>query len=212
MRQEKDIPTVFVVDDDAGMRDSIRWLLESVNHKVEVYSDAQEFLEGLDPEQPGVVLLDIRMPGVSGLELQEWLRDRGLEIPVIILTGHADVPAAVRAMKGGALDFIEKPYNAQYLIETVQKAIEQDQQRRELGSRREELRRRAARLTTRESQVAKRVVQGYSNKAIARELDLSPKTVEVHRGRVMEKMEAGSTAELVQMLIAAEWTTEEEEA
>jgi FixJ family two-component response regulator len=206
MASEPDSPVVFVVDDDEGVRESVRWLLESVNLAVEAYDDAQSFMSGFQDGQPGVVLLDIRMPGASGLEVQEWLREQGVETPVVILTGHADVPAAVRAMKGGALDFIEKPYNAQSLIETVQRAIQEDLQRRESGSRRHELRGRIERLTSREGQVAKLVAKGYSNKAIARELDLSPKTVEVHRARVMDKMEAGSTAELVQMLVTARWT------
>lgn len=206
MASEPDSPVVFVVDDDEGVRESVRWLLESVNLAVEAYDDAQAFMSGFRDNQPGVVLLDIRMPGASGLEVQEWLREQGVETPVVILTGHADVPAAVRAMKGGALDFIEKPYNAQSLIETVQRAIQEDHQRRESGSRRHELRSRIDRLTGREGQVAKLVAKGYSNKAIARELDLSPKTVEVHRARVMDKMEAGSTAELVQMLVTARWT------
>ncbi|HKL76803.1 MAG TPA: response regulator [Gammaproteobacteria bacterium] len=199
---------VFVVDDDEGVRESVRWLLESVNLEVEVFDDAQTFMRGFRDDQPGVVLLDIRMPGASGLEVQEWMREQGVETPVVILTGHADVPAAVRAMKGGALDFIEKPYNAQALIETVQRAIQEDQQRRESGSWRSELRGRIERLTSREGQVAKLVAKGLSNKAIARKLDLSPKTVEVHRARVMDKMEAGSTAQLVQMLVTAEWTEE----
>jgi FixJ family two-component response regulator len=206
MASEPDSPVVFVVDDDEGVRESVRWLLESVNLAVEAFDDAQAFMSGFRDDQPGVVLLDIRMPGASGLEVQEWLREQGVDTPVVILTGHADVPAAVRAMKGGALDFIEKPYNAQSLIETVQRAIQEDHQRRESGSRRHELRCRIDRLTGREGQVAKLVAKGYSNKAIARELDLSPKTVEVHRARVMDKMEAGSTAELVQMLVTAKWT------
>jgi len=208
MASEPENPMVFVVDDDEGVRESVRWLLESVNLEVEVFDDAQTFMRGFRDDQPGVVLLDIRMPGASGLEVQEWMREQGVETPVVILTGHADVPAAVRAMKGGALDFIEKPYNAQALIETVQRAIQEDQQRRESGSWRSELRGRIERLTSREGQVAKLVAKGLSNKAIARKLDLSPKTVEVHRARVMDKMEAGSTAQLVQMLVTAEWTEE----
>ena len=208
MASEPENPVVFVVDDDEGVRESVRWLLESVNLEVEVFDDAQTFMSGFRDDQPGVVLLDIRMPGASGLEVQEWMREQGVETPVVILTGHADVPAAVRAMKGGALDFIEKPYNAQALIETVQRAIQEDQQRRESGSWRSELRGRIDRLTSREGQVAKLVAKGLSNKAIARKLDLSPKTVEVHRARVMDKMEAGSTAQLVQMLVTAEWTEE----
>jgi FixJ family two-component response regulator len=206
MTTATDAPMVYVVDDDQGVRESVQWLLESVNLDVQAYDDAQSFMGGFKDDRCGVILLDIRMPGASGLEVQEWLREQGVETPVVILTGHADVPAAVRAMKGGAMDFIEKPYNAQSLIETVQRAIQEDHQRRESGSRREELRGRIDRLTSREGQVAKLVAKGFSNKAIARELDLSPKTVEVHRARVMDKMEAGSTAELVQMLVTAEWT------
>jgi FixJ family two-component response regulator len=197
-------PTVFVVDDDPGVLESVRWLLESVGLGVRAFDNPQDFLAAFDPmDGPACLLLDIRMPGMSGLDLQDWLNTEGYEVPVVFLTAHGDVPLAVRAMKAGALEFIEKPYNAQQLIDTVQQAIETDRRQREAGARRHQVRARVDTLTPRERQVARMVVDGFSNKGIAAELGLSPKTVEVHRGRVMTKMGAGSTAELVQMVYEA---------
>jgi FixJ family two-component response regulator len=197
-------PMVYVVDDDPGVLESVRWLLESVDLQVRTFDNPQDFTAAFgDDAGPACLLLDIRMPGMSGLDLQDWLSQEGHSVPVIFLTAHGDVPLAVRAMKAGALEFIEKPYNAQQLIETVQHAIETHRQYQEEGARRHRVRNRVMRLTPRERQVARMVVEGNSNKGIAAELGLSPKTVEVHRGRVMAKMGAGSTAELVQMVYEA---------
>ncbi|HKJ70642.1 MAG TPA: response regulator transcription factor [Gammaproteobacteria bacterium] len=197
-------PTVYVVDDDPGVLESVRWLLESVNLEVRTFHNPQDFLVAADDQEgPACLLLDIRMPGMSGLDLQDALTEEGFTIPVIFLTAHGDVPLAVRAMKAGALEFIEKPYNAQQLIEAVQHAIDTHRQQQVEGARRHKARDRVERLTPRERQVARMVVEGFSNKGIAGELGLSPKTVEVHRSRVMAKMDAGSTAELVQMVYEA---------
>lgn len=197
-------PTVYVVDDDPGVLESVRWLLQSVGLQVRTLDDPQALFGALEEHDgPACLLLDIRMPGMSGLDLQERLNREGYSIPVIFLTAHGDVPLAVRAMKAGALEFLEKPYNAQQLIETVQQAVEIHRRQRAEGAHRWQLRSQVRRLTPRERQVARMVVEGFSNKGIAGELGLSPKTVEVHRGRVMAKMGAGSTAELVQMIYQA---------
>lgn len=192
-------PTVFLVDDDRDIRDSLRWLLESVGLQLQAFASAQEFLDAYRPETPGCLLLDVRMPGMSGLELQEKLLECGFDIPTIILTGHADVPMAVRAMKSGALDFIEKPFSDQILLDQVNLALEKDAHRRAKKARDGDLVRRVDSLSPRERTVMLKVVEGKSNKAIAVELKLSQKTVEVHRAHVMSKVRAKSVAELVQI-------------
>ncbi len=198
-RQDEPKPTVFLVDDDRDIRDSLRWLLESVGLRLQAFASAQEFLDAYVPESPGCLLLDVRMPGMSGLELQEKLLESGFDIPTIILTGHADVPMAVRAMKSGALDFIEKPFSDQILLDQVNLALERDAHRRAKKARDGDLIRRVESLSPRERTVMLKVVEGKSNKAIALELKLSQKTVEVHRAHVMSKVRASSVAELVQI-------------
>jgi RNA polymerase sigma factor (sigma-70 family) len=196
-------PIVFVVDDDPAMRDSLRWLLESVGLQVQTYATAAEFLAGRDPSTPGCLVLDVRMPGMSGLDLQEELRRRHTDLPTIVVTGHAEVPMAVRAVKAGAIDFIEKPFSDQLLLDRVRQALEIDRQEREARARREEARRRVGHLTPREREVLDLVVAGRANKEIASALGLSPKTVEVHRARVMEKMEVDSLADLIKVAMQA---------
>jgi two-component system, LuxR family, response regulator FixJ len=194
-------PVVFVVDDDPAMRDSLRWLIESTGVRVETYRDAQTFLDACQPEMPGCLVLDVRMPGMSGLDLQAELARRGIALPTIVITGHAEVPLAVRAVKAGAIDFIEKPFSDQLLLDRVRQGLELDRQGRDGRRRRAEARRRAGSLTQREREVLDLVVAGRSNRAIAAGLGLSPKTVEVHRAHVMEKMGAASVAELVHLAI-----------
>ncbi len=196
-------PTVFVVDDDPAMRQSLRWLIESVNLSVETYAAAQEFLAAYDPSRSGCLVLDVRMPGMGGLDLQDELRSREIEIPIIIVTGYAEVPTAVRALKGGAVDFIEKPFSDQLLLDRIQQAIASDRQARARQAERAELSARVAQLTPREREVMQLVVGGSSNREIAAELGLSVKTVEVHRARVMEKMKVDSLAELVRLVLSA---------
>jgi len=191
--------TVFVVDDDAAMRDSLRWLLQSIGLAVETYASAEEFLGRYDADQPGCLVLDVRMPGMSGLTLQETLVARGITLPVIVITGYGEVPTAVRALKAGALDFIEKPFNDDVLLERVRQALDKDRTARAARSRQTEARARFAQLTAREREVMELVTAGKANKVIAAELGLSPKTVEVHRANVMRKMEADSVAELVRL-------------
>lgn len=194
---------VFVVDDDAAVCDSLRFLIESVGLRVRTFSSADGFLAAYTPDQPGCVVLDIRMPGMSGLELQEQLAKRGHTLPVIIITAHGDVPSAVRAMRAGAVDFMSKPFNDQDLLDRVHQALAKDAQARQDEAVRAGIAAKVALLTPREREVMDLVVSGMSNKGIAAQLQLSAKTVETHRARVMEKMEAGSLAELVRMVLAA---------
>lgn len=197
-------PTVFVVDDDQAVRDSLRWLLESVGHPVESFSSALEFLASYQPEQPGCLVLDVRMPGMSGLELQEALANRHFCIPILIITGHGDISMAVQAMKDGALDFIEKPFNDQLLLDRVQNAIVQDARWRQERNEKSELKERLDQLTPREKEVLQEVVAGKPNKVVAHTLGISVKTVEIHRARAMEKMQANSLPQLVAMCIACD--------
>lgn len=200
-----DVPAVYVVDDDKAVRDSLCWLIESVGMRVETFASAREFLDRCDAgDVRGCLVADVRLPGVSGLDLQESLRQRGLYLPTIVITGHGDVPIAVRAMKAGALDFIEKPFSDQVLLDRIREAIRRDERYQELAAKREEIAERYDRLSRREREVMKLVVQGRLNKQIAADLDLSHKTIEVHRAHAMEKMEAQSLAELVRMAVVLE--------
>ncbi|HHC71750.1 MAG TPA: response regulator transcription factor [Thiotrichales bacterium] len=192
-------PTVFVVDDDEAMRNSLRWLIESVGLAVECHDSAESFLDSYYPGRSGCLLLDVRMPGMSGLELQEYLHRNEINIPVIIITGHGDVPMSVRAMKEGAIDFIEKPFNDELLLDAIRNALAVNEKQREKQALRAELAARLATLTPREHEVMEMVTAGRSNKEIASALGVSAKTVEAHRAKVMDKMQASSLAELVRM-------------
>jgi two-component system response regulator FixJ len=196
-------PTVFVVDDDRDLCDSLRWLIESDGLRVETYASAQDFLDAYDPVRPGVLVLDVRMPGMDGLDLQQHLIGIGHGIPIIILTGHADVPMAVRAVKAGALEFLQKPVNDQILLDCIRKAIRLDTQNRSKKKRKDEILTRMALLTPREREVLNLVVAGKPNKQIAHELSVSEKTVEVHRKRLMKKVQVGSAVELVRVVLSA---------
>jgi RNA polymerase sigma factor (sigma-70 family) len=193
--------TVFVVDDDQAMRNSLKWLISSVGMRVECFGSADEFLASHHGGGAGCLLLDVRMPGMSGLELQEILAERNITLPVIIITGHGDVAMAVRAMKAGAIDFIEKPFNDELLLDAIRNALALDERRRDVQLERAEVAQRLEQLTPREREVMEMVTEGKSNKEIAAELGVSAKTVEAHRARVMEKMRAGSLAELVRMAL-----------
>ena len=192
-------PTVFIVDDDPAMRESLRWLIESVGLAVETYGAARDFLDSYDPSRSGCLVLDVRMPGLSGLDLQSELTKQQIRIPTIIITGYAEVPMAVRALKEGAIDFIEKPFSDQHLLDRIRQAIEADRQARLVSAAQDDIADRHERLTPRERQVMAMVVEGKSNKSIAQDFGLSDKTVEVHRAKVMEKMRARSLAELIKM-------------
>jgi FixJ family two-component response regulator len=191
--------TVFVVDDDEGMRISVRRLLETAGLKVETFADAASFLNACDPQRPGCLLLDVCMPGMNGLELQAALNERGITLPVIIMTAYGDVPKTVQAFKAGGYDFIEKPFQADHILDRVRTALELDAGRRAEHDRLAEIRSCYNSLTARERDVMTGVVGGHLNKQIAAELNVSPKTVELHRAHVMQKMKASSLAELVQM-------------
>jgi two-component system response regulator FixJ len=196
--------TVYVVDDDAAMRDSLCWLLSSVSLRAKAYASADEFLADWDPNAPGCLLLDLRMPGLNGLELQERLVRDGHHIPIIFLSGHGDVPTAVRAMQAGAVEFLTKPFSERFLLERVQAALEQDAQQRKQRRQTEVLRARYAVLTPREREVLHLVVAGKVNREIAEELSISPKTVELHRSNLMKKMHADSIPSLVAMCLNIE--------
>ena len=195
-------PTVFVVDDDEAFRRSVQWLLASVNLKAALCASAQEFLRAVRPGQIGCLVTDVRMPGVSGLDLQRMMAEREIHLPVIVMTAHGDVDMAVRAMKEGAMDFLQKPFNDQVFLDLVQKAIG-DSVRAEHDRRRQAaLRRRLEQLTPRERQVLELVVEGKTNRAIADTFAISEKTVEAHRARVMDKTGAKSLAELMKLVLA----------
>ena len=193
--------TVFIVDDDSGVRSSIRVLLKSIGIAATAMGSAREFLDTFDPDQPGCLVLDIRMPGMSGMELQQQLNMKGAIIPVIFITGHGDVPMAVEAMQHGAFDFLQKPFRDQDLIDRIQKALARDRETRQGLRKHSEIRQRLDSLTPREKDVLKLLTQGQQNKVMAGELGLSQRTVEIHRAHVMEKMGAQSVAQLVRMVL-----------
>ncbi|MWV11340.1 response regulator [Pseudomonas sp. R-28-1W-6] len=194
---------VYVVDDDQGMLDSTVWLLESVGLKAVPFTNGRDFLDACDASRNACVLLDVRMPGMGGLNVQEEMRARGLDLPVIFVSGHADVPIVVRAFKAGAHDFIEKPYNEQLLLDSVQQALSRIDARRSGSSGHAELQARLDSLTPRERDVLLPLVRGYTNREVAEQLQISVKTVDLYRARVMKRMQAERLPDLVGMLIAA---------
>ena len=196
--------SVFIVDDDDAVRSSLRLLLKSVGLPAIAYASASEFLSAWQAEQPGCVVLDVRMPGMSGIELQHELNRRGAIMPVIFISGHADIPMAVEAIQHGAFDFLQKPFRDQDLIDRVQRALATDAQNRGELAKREVIRARFDSLTPREREVLTLVTQGKANKVMAGDLGVSQRTVEIHRARVMEKMGAASLAQLVRMMLDLE--------
>ena len=190
---------VFIVDDDAPMRESLKNLLRSVGLRVEAFPSAQEFLRSARPDVPSCLVLDVRLPGLSGLDLQKQMAEGDRDMPIIFITGHGDIPMTVQAMKAGAVEFLTKPFRDQELLDAVQHALARDRQAREQRAQSEALRRRYRLLTPRERDVLARVVAGLLNKQIAGELGTSEASVKVHRQHVMEKMGATSLADLVRM-------------
>jgi two-component system, LuxR family, response regulator FixJ len=188
-------PTVFIVDDDPEWCYSLKWLLESINIKSETYNEGLSYLNAYNAQQRGCLLLDIRMPGISGLQLQEQLNECGCQLPIIIISGHADVPLAVRAMKAGAFDFITKPVNEQQLLDLVYKAIEHDKYRDTILNQ-AEIAQRYDSLTSREREIMDHVLEGKLNKQIAADLGISIKTIESHRSNLMHKLQVRNLAEL----------------
>ncbi len=194
-------PTVFIVDDDEQVRNALSLLMESVGLNTESYASAQEYLEQFDVDKPGCLILDVRMPGISGLDLQARLAAERIHPTIIIITGHGDVPMAVRAVTAGAVDFIEKPFNNQSMLDTVHKAIEQDAIQRGESSRIQEIEAHYNELTPREKEVLQFVIEGKRNKIIAADMNISQSTVEAHRSRVMEKMAAETLSDLMRMAL-----------
>jgi len=192
-------PLVCIVDDDPGIRRALSRLIRVAGLRVECFPSAQAFRENPDEDCPRCLVLDVRMPGQSGLDLQAELGRIGLDIPIVFITGHGDVPSSVRAMRGGAVDFLEKPFDHRELLASIHRALELSRQSRAGARERAEIERRVASLTSRERQVMETVVTGLMNKQIADRLGAAEKTIKVHRGRVMQKMQAGSVADLVRM-------------
>ena len=195
-----DKPTVFLIDDDQAVRDAVALLLQTGGLAVETFASATDFLEAGVAQRPGCLVLDVRMPGLSGLDLQKQLRTGGYRIPIIFMTGHGDIPMAIRAMKAGAFDFTEKPFQGQALLARIQEALAFDVRERRRQAYRTEAAARVALLSPREREVLDRVVEGQYNKVIAAELGISLSTVEIHRKRVMEKLQAESLSDLIRLL------------
>ena len=192
-------PTAYVVDDDESIRTLWRWLMESNGIAVRTFATAEEFIESYRYGGAGCLVLDLKLPDMSGLELQEYLNGRDIEIPIVFVTGHGDVPAAVSALKGGAVDFIQKPFSHREVLAIIANAFQRDAELRDRRARQLRIAGRLATLTEREREVLQRIIEGKPNKIIASELDISVKTVEFHRAKVMEKTGVDSVAELVQV-------------
>ncbi|MDH3713209.1 MAG: response regulator [Gammaproteobacteria bacterium] len=197
-----DEATVFVVDDDDAVRDSVMLLLKSAGLATEGYGDGQSFLDAVDAKRAGCIVLDVRMPGMSGLDLQKKLNELGSTLPIVFVTGHGDVPMAVEAMRAGAEEFLQKPFRDQDLLDRVHTALQRDQDNRAVNIQRHDVQDRVAQLTAREREVFEQLVNGESTKQIAAAFALSPRTVEIHRSRVLEKMGVRSVAELVKLALA----------
>jgi two-component system response regulator FixJ len=195
-------PTLFIVDDDEAVRESLQLLLESAGHSVRSFASGSEFLTAMPSSEDGCLITDVRMPGIGGLDVQERLRDEHIALPVIVITGHGDVPLAVRAMKAGAVDFVEKPFTEQAILAAVERALEIGRRKPKVGIEVADAEARLSQLTEREHEVLRLLVAGKPNKIIAYELGISPRTVEIHRARVMEKTRARSLSELVRLAIA----------
>ncbi len=195
-------PTVFVVDDESSVRSSLQWLLESIRLRVETFESAEAFLAKLQGDRAGCLVLDVRMPGMSGPELMDRLKELHVSMPIIFLSAHGDVPLAVRTMKGGALDFLQKPYNNQQFLERVRQALDIDAKSRSQRRQQGDTAARIDGLSGREREILDLVVEGQSNKVIGRALGISYKTVEAHRARLMRKMGVASFAELMQVVLA----------
>jgi FixJ family two-component response regulator len=193
------LPTVFIVDDDRGLRQAIHDLVESVGLRAESFASGEDFLRAKRMNRPSCLVLDVRLPQMSGLDFQQRLTETGIQIPIIFITAHGDIPMSVRALKSGALEFLTKPFRDQDLLDAIHQALERDRVAREQQSEIHSLQERVRTLTTREQEVMNLVVSGMLNKQIASEIGTSEATVKIHRGNVMRKMKAGSVVDLVRM-------------
>ncbi len=197
-------PCVFIVEDDEAVRESLQMMLESVGHRVEAFANADDFLNSYNQDMAGCIILDVRMPGMNGMELQRKLNELNSILPIIFVTGHGDVPMAVEAMQQGAIDFVQKPYREQELLDKISQAMALDDENRASLQQQQLILERMADLTPRERDVMELMVEGKANKVIAIDLEISQRTVEIHRARVMEKLSANSLAHLVRMFLAVE--------
>ena len=195
-------PIVYIVDDDSGMRTSLAWLLESVGVRSVGFANAGEFLKAFDPAMPACLVLDVRMPEQSGFDVQAELNRQGASLPIIFVSGHGDIPMSVRALQNGAIDFVEKPYNSQQMLDRVQRALKLAAQRHLADQKQRELRKRIDSLTAREKEVLRGVIDGHGSKRIASDLSISVKTVDVHRASIKDKLGAASIAMLVRDVMA----------
>ena len=196
---QPELPLIAIVDDDPSVREGLSSLIRSTGLRVETFASAQEFLTLPETEAPSCLVLDLQLPGLSGLDLQKRMAETGLEIPIVFLTGHGDIPASVQAMKAGAVEFLTKPFDDEQLLQAIQEAVQRDRRSRQQHAEMRELRKRYESLTAREQEVMQQVVSGLLNKQIAAELNITEFTVKIHRGRVMRKMHADSLADLVRM-------------
>ena len=196
-------PVVYLIDDDTGMLESTAWLLESMDIPCRTFPDGAQFLEAVHPDMTGCILLDVRMPGMGGLNVQQALKEQRCELPVILISGHADVPMVKRAFRGGATDFIEKPFNEQELLDVVQQALEEDRRVHERRAYRREVEARFAALTRRERDLVEPLTRGLRSREIAEELGVGARTVELYRGRVFQRLQVNNLAELVQLCVVA---------
>lgn len=194
-------PIVYVVDDDPAIRDSMAWWIESHGFQVQAFESAQNYLDHFQPDMTGCLVLDVRMPGMDGLQLQTQLHERGCTLPMIFITGHAEVPIAIAAIRCGGFDFLEKPFDDQVLLQRIKQALALEQQSRHEPDHQQDIMNRIARLTAQEKRIMQRICEGMSNRQIAGELGLSHKTIEVYRTRVMQKMEVTSLPMLVRLLV-----------
>ncbi|SAL04965.1 two component LuxR family transcriptional regulator [Caballeronia calidae] len=203
-------PVVYIVDDDNGMRTSLAWLLDSVGVKSEGFANAADFLDAFDVSRPACLVLDVRMPEISGFDVQAELNRRGATLPIIFVSGHGDIPMSVRALQHGAIDFVEKPYNSQQMLDRVQRAMKLATQRHAKDQRQRELRERVESLTAREKEVLRGVIEGKPSKRIAADLSISVKTVDVHRASIKDKLGAASIATLVRDVLEV-WSPPDDE-
>jgi two-component system response regulator FixJ len=197
--------TIFVVDDDAAIRDSLRMMLEASGYTVRDFASAQAFLSDANLQDGGCLIVDIRMPGMGGLELQEELVRRKANVPVIVMTGHGDVPLAVRAMRAGAMDFVEKPFDEERMLQSVADALEAGQRAQSRAAEAKAARELLSLLTPREREILDQLVKGHANKVVAHQLGISPRTVEIHRASIMEKLHARNLSNVVRTALAASW-------